>query len=51
MAEQLKFYDMKTKKPFVTDNYKLVMRGHRKFAEAIAPSGVKAMRTVGKDFK
>ena len=48
---KLKFIDMKTKKPFVTHNFKLVKKNGRHMAIAIAPSGVKATRFVSKDMK
>ena len=47
---QLKFYDMKAKKSFMTDKYKLVMKNGIRFAIAKAPSGVDSYRIVGKDF-
>lgn len=46
----LKFRDMKARKSFETDDYEIVMKGKRKFAVAIAPSGIKAFRIVGKNF-
>lgn len=48
---KLKFYDLKTKKVFHTDKYKIEMKGGRKFAIASSPSGHKSMRIVSKDFK
>ena len=48
---KLKFYDLKAKKPFMTDKFKIVMKGGKRFAVARAPSGVEAYRIVGKDFK
>jgi len=47
---KLKFYDLKAKKPFMTDKFKLEKRGPRHFAVATSPSGTKAMRIVSKDF-
>jgi len=51
---QLKFRDMKSRKNFLTDKYKLISKktkiGVRYFAVAKAPSGVDAYRIVGKDF-
>lgn len=50
----LKFYDVKGKKSFVTDKYKLISKkvrsGIRYFAIAKAPSGIQSYRIVGKDF-
>ena len=47
---KLKFYDMKSKKAFTTDKYKIVnkkVRGKmRRFAVADAPSGIKAWRIM-----
>lgn len=51
---QLKFYDLKKRKSFTTDKYKLIsknVRGMKRyFAVTKAPSGVQAFRIVGKDF-
>ena len=48
---KLKFTDLKTKKPFVTDKFELktTKRGGR-MAIAISPSGSKTARFVKKDF-
>lgn len=51
MAEKLKFYDLKAKKSFMTDKYKLVTKSKRNFAVAKAPSGVDSYRIVGKSKK
>jgi len=48
---KLKFYDVKAKKSFMTDKYKMVTKKGRKFAVAKAPSGIEAYRIVSKDFK
>ena len=45
--EKLKFYDLKNKKAFTTDKYKMVKRKGRMFAVAKATSGVEAWRIVG----
>ena len=45
---ELKFYDLKGKKSFITDKYKIVIKKGRKFAVAKAPSGADAWRIVGK---
>lgn len=48
---KLKFTDLKTKKPFVTDKFELkkTKRGGS-IAIAISPSGTKSARFVSKDF-
>ncbi|MHA1476570.1 MAG: hypothetical protein ACTSPU_00070 [Promethearchaeota archaeon] len=50
MPPKLKFYDLKKKKAFTTDKYKVVTRkvkgNTRKFAVADAPSGIKAWRII-----
>lgn len=50
----LKFYDVKAKKAFNTDKYKLISKmtkgGVRYFAVTDGPSGKKAYRIVSKDF-
>ncbi len=48
---KLKFFDLKAKKPFETDEFELTTRSGRRFAVAEAPSGVKSFRAVSKDFK
>ena len=48
MAEKLKFYDVKGKKKFTSDKYKIVEKKGRRFAVADAPSGIKAWRIMGK---
>jgi len=45
---KLKFYDLKGKKSFSTDKYKMVSKSGRKFAVATTPSGGKAWRLQGK---
>jgi len=51
----LKFYDVKAKKSFRTDKYRLVTKrtrsGMRKFAVAKAPSGIDSYRIVPMSFK
>lgn len=51
---KLKFRDLKRKKNFMTDKYKLkgkrTKRGMRYFAVTKAPSGVESWRIVSKDF-
>ena len=52
---KLKFYDVKGKKAFYSDKYKLVVKrtksGNRKFAVTTAPSGIKSWRIVSMKFK
>ena len=48
MSNELKFYDMKKKKAFTTDDYKVVNKSGRRFAVAQAPSGCDAYRIMGK---
>lgn len=45
--ESLNFYDLKTKKKFTTNEYKIVEKKGRRFAIAIAPSGVECWRIIG----
>ena len=51
---RIKFYDVKGKKNFSTDDFRLTIKnsGKRKiyFAVASAPSGIKAWRIVSKKF-
>ena len=50
---KLKFYDLKSKKTFTTDKFKVVRkktkRGFTCFAIAKAPSGIDAYRIISKD--
>ena len=47
--EKLKFYDLKAKKPFTTDKYKVVVKNKRRFAVAKAPHGkYECWRVLGK---
>jgi hypothetical protein len=48
LPKALKFYDLKKKKSFVTEKYKVVTVKGRKAALATAPSGVKAYRFLPK---
>jgi len=48
MAKKLKFYDVKAKKSFMSDKYKMVTKGKTKFAVAKAPSGIDSYRIVGR---
>lgn len=45
---KLKFYDLRKRKTFMTDKYKLVVKSGRNFAVATSPSGVKSYRIVAK---
>ena len=51
---KIKFFDVKAKKSFTSDRFKLVRKLNKKrvtyFAVADAPSGIKAWRIVSKDF-
>jgi len=49
--EKLKFYDLKAKKAFISDKYKLVTKKGRNFATCVAPSGVTSFRIVAKPKK
>jgi hypothetical protein len=46
--EKLKFYDMKLRKAFESDEYKIEMRGKTRMAVATGPSGIKAYRIMAK---
>ena len=48
MAQPLKFYDLKAKKSFITNDYVITEKKGRMFAVATAPSGVKSFRIVAK---
>jgi hypothetical protein len=48
MAEKIKFYDLKAKKSFTTDKYKVVVKKGKRFAVAKAPSGIDSWRILGK---
>ena len=45
--ETLSFYDLKAKKKFKTDKYKIVTKKKRRFAIAKAPSGIPSWRILG----
>lgn len=47
--KELSFYDLKGKKKFVSSEYKIVERKGRRFAVAMAPSGVESWRIIGKE--
>jgi len=51
---KLKFYDVKKKKGFTSDKFRLMSKktrgGMRYFAVTKAPSGVESYRIVSKDF-
>lgn len=44
--ERLKFYDLKKKKVFYSDKYRIVKKNGRKFAVTNAPSGIESWRIV-----
>ena len=48
MAQQLKFYDLKAKKSFITNDYDIITKKGRMYAVADAPSGCKSFRIVAK---
>lgn len=49
--EHLEFYDVKTKKKFKTDSFKIVDKSGRMFAVAKSPAGThECWRVVSKDF-
>ncbi|AJF62432.1 MAG: hypothetical protein QT11_C0001G0283 [archaeon GW2011_AR20] len=52
MAKQkISFYDVKTKKKFETENYKIVDKSGRKFAVSKSPAGThECWRVVSKEF-
>jgi len=45
---KLKFYDVRAKKKFETDKFKVQTKSGRRFAVATSPSGTKAYRILGK---
>ena len=48
---KLKFIDLRTKKPFMTDKFVIKMtKNKRRMAIATSPSGIKSARFVAKDF-
>lgn len=53
VKEKIKFYDLKKKKSFYTNVYKVFSKkstkGTRYFAETTAPSGSKSTRLISKD--
>ena len=50
MAKPLKFYDLREKKSFQTNEYEVVERKGRKFAKTTSPSGTESWKAVSKDF-
>mgnify|MGYP000113471999 CR=1 FL=1 len=49
MPAKLRFYDIKAKQAFETDEYEVVVRGRLKFAVATSPlTGIKVYRLLGK---
>ena len=46
--DKLKFYDLKARKAFISNKYKLVTKKGRNFAIAKAPSGCDSYRIVAK---
>ena len=50
MTQPLKFYDLKEKKAFTSNDYKIENRNGRKFAVAHSPTGTESWKAVSKDF-
>ncbi len=46
---RISFFDMKGKVKFEATDYRIEVRGPRKFAVTKAPSGCEAWRVLGKD--
>jgi len=46
---KINFYDLKAKKKFSTDNFKVVKKGGRYFATTKAPSGAMSWLIISKD--
>lgn len=46
--KKLKFYDVRAKKAFNTDKYKVEVKKGRRFAVTTSPGGTKAFRILGK---
>jgi hypothetical protein len=51
MSKILRFYDMKYKKSFESEDYEIVEKGGRNFAVTTAPSGVESWRVLPKNFE
>ena len=47
--KEISFYDLKTKKKFMSRDYKLVSKANHRFAVAKSPSGVQCWRAVSKE--
>jgi hypothetical protein len=47
MPDKLNFYDLKSKKRFSSNNYKIVVKKGRRFAVTKAPSGIESWRILG----
>jgi len=49
MPPKLKFYDVKARQAFETDEYEVVVKGKLKFAVATSPlTGIKVYRLLGR---
>lgn len=48
--EKLKFFDLRTRKKFMSNDYKLSKKKGRHFAIAKAPSGILSYRIVSESF-
>lgn len=49
MADEIKFFDLKTKKTFSTSNYKVIDKKGRRMAMTTSPSGTKSVRFLRKE--
>ena len=47
MAEELSFYDVKSKKKFKSSTYRVEIKNGRRFAVSKAPSGIESWRVLG----
>ena len=47
--KELNFYDLKTKKKFMSDKYEIKTRGVRRFAVCKSSSGCECWRVIGKE--
>lgn len=48
--KSIKFFDLKAKKPFWSEDYRIILKKGRRFAVTKAPSGIEAWRIVGANF-
>jgi len=45
--EKLKFYDLRAREPFYSDEYQIRVKNGRRFAIAKSPKGTEAWRILG----